>query len=352
MKDYLVIGSGLAGISFCRILQKNKKSFLLYDDGSQQSSTVASGLYNPVTLKRFTPVWKAKEQLAFSISFYEELERDFSIRIHHKIPIYRKFASVEEQNLWFEASDKEALKPYLATTLIKNKNPCINAPFSFGEVLYTGKIDVAPLQYEFKKRLQKDNLLIAEKFEHRLMQISSTGIIYKNNCAKNIVFCEGFGLLKNPLFNYLPLEAAKGELLTITAPLLKLNEVIKSSLFIIPLGEDQYKIGATYVWDDETNTITAPAREELTMKLKTLISCDFTVIHQEAGIRPTVVDRKPLVGTHPTFPNIYILNGLGTRGVLMAPFAAQQLYHLIAHRIPIPKEIDSKRFEAKYFTEK
>jgi hypothetical protein len=29
---------------------------MVYDDTSQKSSTVAGGLYNPVVLKRFTPV--------------------------------------------------------------------------------------------------------------------------------------------------------------------------------------------------------------------------------------------------------------------------------------------------------
>jgi len=46
--DYIVVGCGLAGIAFCEQLLANNKSFVVFDDDSQKSSTVAGGLYNPV----------------------------------------------------------------------------------------------------------------------------------------------------------------------------------------------------------------------------------------------------------------------------------------------------------------
>ncbi len=351
MIDYLVVGSGLAGMSFCNMLQRNNKSFLLYDDAIQQASTVAAGVYNPVVLKRFKIVWKAAAQLKVAIPFYEELQRDLAINIHYKIPVYRKLTAVEEQNLWFEATDKKEISPFLSTTLIKNKNPHINAPFSFGEVMHTGRVDLARLQNAFRKNLQANKLLVEEKFEYDVLKISSTAVAYKEITAKNIVFCEGFGMRNNPLFNYLPLQGAKGELLTIKAPLLQLKQIIKSSVFIIPSGNDTYKVGATYHWDDKTNTPTVAAKEELLTKLKTILNCPFKVINHEAGIRPTVIDRRPLAGTHPVFSNVHILNGMGSRGVLMAPFAARKLYDRIENQVPLDKEIDIVRFEKKYFPE-
>ena len=64
-------------------------------------------------------------------------------------------------------------------------------------------------------------------------------------------------------------------------------------------------------------------------KLEKLISCSFKVVNQVAGIRPTVKDRRPLVGRHSTYKNMDVLNGLGTRGVMIAPYAAQQLFNHI-----------------------
>ena len=77
-------------------------------------------------------------------------------------------------------------------------------------------------------------------------------ISYKGVSANHIVFCEGFGLKENPFFNYLPMREAKGELLTIYAPDLKIDYLIKSAVFVLPIGDDLYKIGATFNWEDKT----------------------------------------------------------------------------------------------------
>ena len=63
--------------------------------------------------------------------------------------------------------------------------------------------------------------------------------------------------------------------------------------------------------------------------LKELISCEFEVVEHLAGIRPTVKDRRPLLGRHYSEKNIYILNGFGTRGVLFAPYVSDKLYDFI-----------------------
>ena len=139
--DYIIVGCGLASIAFCEQLRANNKSFVVFDDESQQSSIVAAGLYNPVILKRFSEVWRAKEQLEIALPVYNKIEADLNIKIDYKLQILRRFASVEEQNLWFNASDKPKLEPYLSTELVKNSNNAIDAPYGFGEVLHAGRID-------------------------------------------------------------------------------------------------------------------------------------------------------------------------------------------------------------------
>ena len=61
--DYIIVGLGLAGLAFVEELITANKSFIVFEDTSQTSSLVAGGVYNPVILKRFSPVWNAKEQL-------------------------------------------------------------------------------------------------------------------------------------------------------------------------------------------------------------------------------------------------------------------------------------------------
>ena len=121
MIDYIIVGSGLAGISFAEIALKASKSILVFDNNSQPSSRIAGGLYNPVVLKRFSEVWKAKEQLEFAFPLYEDIQEKLNVVFDYKIPILRKLASIEEQNNWFQAVDKPNLAPFLSPNLVNKK---------------------------------------------------------------------------------------------------------------------------------------------------------------------------------------------------------------------------------------
>lgn len=342
--DYIIVGCGLAGIAFCEQLLASNKTFLVFDNQSQQSSVVAGGLYNPVVLKRFTSVWKSKEQLDLALPMYQSIEKKLRIKIDYKIPVYRRFTSIEEQNNWFAASDNSLLSEQLSPKIIKNNNPYIKAEFGFGEVLNTGRIDTNLLISSYKKYLLENNQLIDKSFHYNELKTFETGVTYHDISALHIVFAEGFGLKQNPFFNYLPLKESKGELLTIFAPDLKIEYILKSSVFVLPLGNDLYHIGATYNWKDKTNTITKDGREELLNKLKAFLTCDFEIVNQVAGIRPTVKDRRPLVGKHHENKNMYVLNGLGTRGVMIGPYVAKQLFNFIENKQDLENEININRF--------
>lgn len=342
--DYIIVGCGLASIAFCEELRKHKKSFVVFDDKSQQSSIVAAGLYNPVILKRFSEVWEAKAQLELALPFYERLEALLNVKLDYKFPIYRRFTSIEEQNLWFQAADNPKLEAYLSPKLIDNTNEAINAPYRLGEVLQAGRVETSTLVPEYKAFLLEKEKLIQEQFRYDDLKIEAGKLFYGSVESTRIVFAEGFGLEQNPFFSYLPLNGTKGEVITIKAPDLKIDTALKSSVFIIPFGPDTYKIGATYNWDDKTNMPTEDGKNELIGKLKTLINCNFEVVDHIAGIRPTVKDRRPLVGRHEQYKNLYVLNGLGTRGVMIAPYVAPQLYQFIEAATPMSPEIDIGRF--------
>lgn len=342
--DYIIVGCGLASIAFCEQLRANDKSYVVFDDSSQQSSIVAAGLYNPVILKRFSEVWKAKEQLDIALPVYKKIEEDLNIKIDYKLRLLRRFSSIEEQNLWFNASDKPKLEPYLSTQLVNNNNNAIDAPFGFGEVLHAGRLDTENLISSYKDFLNQNQSLIKDSFIHQKLQVESTLIRYEDIEAKQIVFAEGFGVKKNPYFNHIPLNGTKGEVLIVKAPELKINHGVKSSVFIIPLENDLYAVGATYNWTDKSNQPTEEGKQELISKLKTFLKCEFEVVQHLAGIRPTVKDRRPLVGRHPGYHNLFVLNGLGTRGVMIAPYVAEKLYHFIENNEPLDSEIDVNRF--------
>ncbi|WP_461533804.1 NAD(P)/FAD-dependent oxidoreductase [Sinomicrobium sp.] len=345
--DYIVVGLGLAGLAFCEQLRTHDKSFVVFDGSLQQSSQVAGGVYNPVVLKRFTAAWKSEEQLREAMPFYLGLEKYLSEQLVYPIPVYRRFTSVEEQNMWFEAADKPELSPFLSDELDHHPISGIDAPYGFGVVKHSGRIAVKKMIEAYRATLNEEQLR-KEDFEYQALSFTDQEVTYKGIRAKHIVFAEGYGMVDNPLFNYLPLKGAKGELLTIKAPALDLKNILKSSVFLIPIGSGHYVVGATYDWTDKTNAVTEAGRKELVEKLDKIIHCDYEIVHQRAGIRPTVADRRPLVGRHPLQHNAYILNGLGTRGTLTAPFTAQQLYAFIEDRIALDAAIDIDRFRKRY----
>ncbi|MFL9830575.1 FAD-binding oxidoreductase [Flavobacterium sp. ST-87] len=347
MVDYLIVGCGLAGISFSEMALANAKSILVVDNDSQNSSKIAGGLYNPVILKRFSEVWQAREQLLVMNQFYADLEQKLQIKVDFKKPILRKFFSVEEQNNWFAASDKPALAPFLSTSIVTKKYSGIDSPFHYGEVLHTGYVDTAALLENYKKYLLQESLMLLESFDYEALEVLSDSIRYKNIEAKHIIFAEGFGMHANPYFSHLPLDGTKGELFIIKAPNLDLDVIINTSVFILPLGDGLFKVGATYNWKDKTDLPTEEGKQELVDRIKEIINCEFEIISHFAGVRPTVKDRRPLVGTHTDYESIHLLNGLGTRGVMLGPAMAKALFENIEYGIPLEKEININRFEKR-----
>jgi glycine/D-amino acid oxidase-like deaminating enzyme len=348
MLDYIVVGLGLAGTAFCETLRKHNKRFVVFNDSSQRASLVAGGLSNPVILKRFTMAWKANFLLPIANSFYYELERTLGVKLITDLPVYRKFASVAEQNLWFEAADKSDLKNYLSPNLVRNRNQALVAPFDFGEVMQATRLDTKLTLQSYLAFLEKKGLLVSDSFDHALVKQQEDHVVYGSRSAKHIVFAEGFGLRQNPFFNYLPMQGSKGEYLIVKCTKLKEMNAIKSSIFVIPLGNDLYKVGANYDRNTSNSLPTVETKMELMKKLDGLLDCSYEVVGHEAGIRPTVKDRKPLFGQHPKYDKLFVLNGFGSHGIMIAPWAASQLFRSIEKGISLHQEVDIKRYASVY----
>lgn len=345
--DYIIVGLGLAGIAFCETLEKAGKTFVVFDNGLDGASRVAAGLYNPVILKRYTLPWRAVEQFDLAIPYYQKLEKKLGTSFMSKLPVRKVFSSVEDQNNWFGASDQPALERFISPVIIPNGNTQVKAPYDYGEVLETGRVDIKKLQVQYQEYLEEKGAFAKASFIHSNITFIDDIVAYKNYQATRIIFAEGYGLKQNPYFKALPLVGNKGEYLIIKAPDLQLTAAIKTSFFVIPLGEDLYKIGATFNWTDKDCVPSESAREELIEKMKSLLTCKYEIIDQEVGIRPTTGDRRALVGVHPQFPQLALLNGLGTRGIMASPLLAHYLFNYLENDEQLPAEIDILRFLSK-----
>jgi glycine/D-amino acid oxidase-like deaminating enzyme len=343
--DCLIIGHGLAGSLFAHeCIGRNKRVLVVSTENQYKSSTVAPGMYNPLVLKRYTLAWKSPELLKNISNYYSELESHLESTFHLPLSIKRRFFNQKEVELWYEKSDHIALEDFMSPSIEKNTNPHIDAEFGYGKVKKTGRIDTKKLLESSKSYLQKGESFLNEQFEYDKL-VFETYWRYKDIIADNIIFCEGYQLQSNPYFNQLPLMGTKGELLTIHSEELNLEDCIKSGIFIMPLGNNEYRVGATFNWDQKDSIPTKEGEEELVKKLKTFIKVPFTIVSHEAGIRPTVKDRRPLLGKHSDKENLYILNGMGTRGVMLAPKAAEMMAEFIFENKELDPEWDIKRFD-------
>lgn len=345
MKDFLIIGGGLAGVCFAETCRIQNKTYTIVNDSSQNSTRVAAGIYNPVILKRFSLPADSAKHIFYSNTFYQTIEERLQQTFINKLPVLRKFVSAEEQNNWFEAADKPALQPFLDTDIIRTNYPAITSPFGYGRVHDTGYMDTIRFLDFYHKELLADHLYINDTFDYSILEIFDNHVAYKDYKSKYIVFAEGFGIQNNPFFSYLPLDGTKGELIIIESNNLQLDAILNAGIFILPIGMNRYKVGATYEWYDKTDIPTEAGKTELIDKLENVIDCDYTIIDHQAGIRPTVKDRKPLIGTHPKYSNLHLLNGLGTRGVTLGPYMAKELMNAIITGIPPEKSINLSRFK-------
>ena len=342
--DYIIVGLGLAGLAFVEKLIEAKKSFIVFEDDSQTSSLVAGGVYNPVILKRFSPVWNAKEQLAIALPFYEHLEKKFNTTFDQKFVIKKAFKSIEDQNNWFSAFDKPTVAPFLDAKLDKKTYKGVVGEHYFGNVKEGGRIYTHKLVETYRQYLKNNQKIRFEKFCHNEICFEDHLVFYKNIQSEKIVFCEGFGVKQNPYFNHLPLEEVKGEIITIYAPNLNIDFLLKSTLFVLPLGNHRYKVGATFNHKNKTSIPSIEGKEELVEKLKKVITVPYKITDQSAGVRPAVKDRRPMAGVHHKHKQLSVLNGLGTRGVMIAPTLAENLFKHIEYDEKLDPEIDIKRF--------
>ncbi|WP_031426000.1 NAD(P)/FAD-dependent oxidoreductase [Flavimarina sp. Hel_I_48] len=346
--DYIVVGLGLAGMAFCEQLTANHKEFLVIESGGASASRVSGGVYNPVILKRYTLPWEAEKLMDIAVPYYEQLTKKLQLNAMFPTPVLRLFSSAEDQNNWFEALDKPGLSRFLSPKLEREPINGIDSIFHYGRVRETGRIDVPAVLDAYKAHLIQKKQWLDEVFEHEQIVIENDHVMYKNYRARYIVFAEGYGVKKNPFFAKLPVVGNKGEYIFIKAEKLILDAALKSQFFIIPQGNQRFKVGATFNGKDKDNNPTQSAREEILLKLRKVLTCEFEVVDQEAGVRPTTGDRRPLLGKHPHYPNLALLNGLGTRGIMMSPYLAGLLYENLENGIKLPQTVDVMRFPKKF----
>jgi glycine/D-amino acid oxidase-like deaminating enzyme len=168
-----------------------------------------------------------------------------------------------------------------------------------------------------------------------------------------LIFCEGFYGRNNPYFSWLPFNPVKGEVLRVKFKEdISLKEMVNQGVFVIPLPNGRARVGATYSWHDLDWIPTEKGRADLLEKYNKLMLADIEVEEQLAGVRPATKDRRPIVGLHPVHTNLGVFNGLGSKGVSLAPYFAEQFVDFLVNKKELDPEVNINRFGSLYLGQK
>lgn len=350
--DYLIIGHGLAGANLAHLLEEVGYSVMLIDQPDKNhSSSVAAGLYNPVTGRKMVKTWMADKLFPVLKTHYQKLEKKLDTKFLHQIGIYRPFADIAEFNDW-SAKETDANFSHLIEAIANARIPEFSLHDTFGglHLANSGYLDVPSLINASRSYFQDKDLFIEEWFEENHLRIEHNSLEYHGIKAKNLICCNGTWARDSKLFGWLPFKIVKGEILDVRFDH-KPQKVYNRGLFILPRFDGSVRIGSNYQNNFDTLEPTKEGKMELVQKLTQLTSAKYEVVSARAGIRPATKDRRPFIGKHPEYEHIYMFNGFGSKGVSMIPYFARDFVEFIQGNKPLNKDADITRYSKLYGTQ-
>ncbi len=338
---FIIVGQGVAGTLLAFELERRGVDFHVIDAGKNHSSAIAAGIMNPVVFRRLTKSWRVDECWELAIDTYLQLEKKLGVSFFHTKPMRRLFASEQESGFWEEKTKRDDFSKYIG--LFPDSDVCpeyANNSFGFGLVKHVHHIDVENFLNASRNYFEELGKLTRAEVDYFALQAD-----LDSGNIDGVIYCQGYQNFENPLFKNFPVQSTKGQILTVHIPGAREDELLNRKCFMLPLGNNKFRVGATYEWENTTLHTTEEAQNELSEKLKSLINIPFDVVSQLAGIRPTSPDRRPILGEHPESKKHFILNGLGTKGYLLAPWCVQTLCAHVFEQNPLPDEVDLTRFK-------
>jgi glycine/D-amino acid oxidase-like deaminating enzyme len=328
-KKYVIIGHGLAGCVLALTFYKRGIPFKII--GSTQpgeASMASSGLIAPVTGRRYVKAWMIDELIEKSLDFYRWTESWLGATYFHPVDIVRFLSNDEALVAWEKRSKEQEYSNYISNKRL-NELDQLRRPYG---ILTGGYRLDTPAWLNAVRTFLTDLGLLQAYFEPITDDIVESEVIIYATGAVGKSFSSG--MIPN-----------KGEALIVKIPGWNLPGIIKEKVFFIPLKEkNMFWIGSHYQpWPEDSN----PSQEGKRLLLEAIAEFypgEIEVITHLAGVRPTVDDRRPLVGPYPGHSGKYLFNGMGTKGTSLAPYWADQLISHLEDGVPLPSIVNPSRY--------
>uniref|UniRef100_UPI003217119B NAD(P)/FAD-dependent oxidoreductase n=1 Tax=uncultured Draconibacterium sp. TaxID=1573823 RepID=UPI003217119B len=346
--DFLIIGQGLAGTMLAfEMLDAGVDFRIVSAPGKSKASLVVAGMINPLVFKRLTKSWMVDTLLPVMTEKYRMLEKTLNKSFLYRKEILKPL-SEQEKELWGERKKQPGFSNYIGDIRETVPIDYLSESKAYANVKQAGYLNLdvflqaAEVYFRNKDLLVEDDFLLDEK------QGDSTSYKIGDLIYEKLVFCEGYHLYKNSLFDFVQFKPVKGEVLQIYAPELSEHFILNKKVFVLPVGNHRFKVGSTYEWKDLSEKTTEDGRRSIIERLNQFVFADYKIENHWAGVRPTVADRRPVLGRHPKYKDIFVFNGLGTKGVMLAPYMAQEMVRFLnRENYGLSDEINVQRFNKK-----
>lgn len=346
MKKILIIGQGIAGTVLAWTLQGFGMHVVVMDAPDKQelsASQVAAGIINPVTGKRFAKSWMFETLFAHARMCYLQLEAHLGVPIWEDLLIERMLCRPEELNNWSLRSHSPDFSNFLSdATPVARWQPFTKSDHLFGTIQHAARVRFETLLPVFRQKMINTGNLIEQRFDYQDIDKFASNFDL-------LLFCEGYRGGSHPLFQQLGWNVTKGEAFHITIEgdeRLPSTEILKKGALIAPLQTGKYWVGSTNEWTYNDPLPSTEGRIWLEKNLEDMLNTPYLLESHLAAIRPTVKDRRPIIGLHPQFPKLGIFNGLGTKGALLAPYWAHHFAQHLLQGTLLDPQVDIRRFDA------
>lgn len=347
MKNFLIIGQGVAGSFLAwELLKRDKQILIVDDDHARSSSMISAGIINPITGKRFALTEGFDLFYAYALTTYRELETQFDQQFFEPLDILRVFQDSSEHDHWQRKVRLNEGQQYSKqTNQPKTFHAAIKDPLGSVVITKSGFCHTTRLLTQLKTYFQDRGILARQKFSYDDLSIDDHGVHFGGEAFGAVIFCEGYQAQWNPWFDWIPFNSVKGEILKIEMQGAQLPRmIINKGKWCAPLSEGEWVAGSSYIWDQLDCEPTQEARDEIVCGLNQCFSNTIQVKGHSAGVRPVIKDQKAVIGRHPKLLNLAIFNGLGSKGFLMAPLYAAHLADHLSENTALREDVTLNRF--------
>ncbi|MBU1658435.1 FAD-binding oxidoreductase [bacterium] len=372
MYDIAVIGAGINGCSVAHEFTSAKKNVVIFDmDGVASGGSGAAGAFiSPKFSKSGALKELIHDAFVYSMEFYEE---KFS-HLLQKVPLLHiaqdmkdsETLSYYKQNTVLELNiPPEELLEQLTPHARSQENVYIDAGVINAEAMCNG--------------LCKDAKFIKEKI-NSLVYDEGVWILNEIYSAKEVVLATGAykALIKEPYINIRGVWGHRIDIKTATQNKYSIHQYLSIS----PSKNGILALGATHnvhyhpQKNKEPYDVNEGRAELLEKASRTMELKDIEVIKDYTGLRSGSFDYLPLVGglvlSHETmeccekkvrvkkpdfsefayYPNLYMINGNGGYGFVLAPYLAKKLCEYILSGKKIDDRLSPARFFARWAKKK